>query len=148
MKKKVIVLVSLFVVLILVSVISVMKVKSTLQSRAKKIETPNIKKEVASLEKAPSKKKSVFEEEQVVTEEIYPKMNLDLGTISEDVLPKGTVVSVKPVENNKEWVEIIADPKKGFIEVKYLDLGSLIFNISTNLSNTSSLISILGLVLL
>jgi sensor domain CHASE-containing protein len=54
MKKKVIVLVSLFVVLILVSVISVMKVKSTLQSRAEKIETPNIKKEVASLEKAPS----------------------------------------------------------------------------------------------
>ncbi len=121
MKKKVIVLVSLFVVLILVSVISVIKVKSTLQSRAEKIETPNIKKEVASLEKAPSKKKSVFEEEQVVTEEIYPKINLDLGTISEDVLPKGTVVSVKPVENNKEWVEIIANPKKGFIEAKYLE---------------------------
>lgn len=121
MKKKVIVLVSLLVVLILVSVISVKKVKSALNPQAKIFETSNNKKEVSLLEEAPSKTKSMFDEEQVVKEDVYPKLNIEMGTISEDVLPKGTVVSVKPVENKEEWAEIIADPKKGFIESKYLE---------------------------
>lgn len=128
MKKKVIVLLVLVVILIFVSGLSIKKIKA-----AKEIKTANIvnkdqnqplvKKGSISEEKkeTASKEKSIFEEEMVVTKEIYPRKKIDGSEISEDVMPIGTVVSVKAVPTDDKWVEIISDPKKGYIEKDVLE---------------------------
>lgn len=125
MNKKVVMLLSLVFMLILVTFISVKKVASALESNKvaqKQLKTDSFltgDKEVK--EKTEEKEKSIYEEEQVVIDSIIPRMDVELGTPSEDVLPKGTVVSVKPVDGHSEWVEIDSNPAKGFIESKYLE---------------------------
>ncbi|MEG0285206.1 MAG: serine hydrolase [Vagococcus sp.] len=122
MNKKLVTLLSLVGVLVLVTFLSIKKVASALENNGS-VATGEKVTEVtdSSVEELKTKEKTVFEEEQVVKEEIVPQLDMTSGTLSEDALPKGTVVSVKPVENNEEWVEIDSNPAKGFIEKKYLE---------------------------
>lgn len=73
-----------------------------------------------SLKKEKTEVKQITDEKQVVKKAVYPIKTLEDGQKSEDILPKGSVVSVKTVPENDEWVEIIADPKKGFIKKQVL----------------------------
>lgn len=120
MKKKLFVLLSLLVLLIFVSVISIKKIKSAAESTVTKTEIKNS--EPKMIKKTVSKKESsVFDEPQVVTKEVYPKLDLVGDKLYEYTVPVGTVVNVKPVNGNDDWVEIVSDPKKGFIEKSILE---------------------------
>ena len=120
MKKKVSVLLGLVVLLMLVSVISIKKVKSSAKTRHA-TQVAAVEKTATSQSEKETEEKSIFDEEQVVTKDIYPKKTMTGEEISEDVLPKGTVVTVKPVPNKEDWVEIDSDPAKGFIKASYLE---------------------------
>ena len=118
MNKKLVVLLSLLTTLILVTFFSIKTVKSAL---SKNVEVVSTKVNAEKENKEKEKKKSIFDEEQVVMKETFPKVSITGEELSEDVLPIGTVVSVKPVENNEEWVEIDSNPAKGFIEKNILE---------------------------
>lgn len=119
MNKKLSVLLGLLVVLMLVTFFSIKTVKSALNKNTTTVLAEKDAEEVLKEEKIETK--SIFDEEQVVTEDIYPKMAVLGEEISPDVLPTGTVVRVKAVENNQDLVEIVSDPPKGFIEKKVLE---------------------------
>lgn len=117
MKKKVVVLVGMLLVLGIVTKFSINLVKSV--SKTNKVVATEEK--VEKPKELSSKSQSLFDVEQVVSEPIYPIKDLVSRQVSEDKLPKGTVVSVKPVKGDDAWVEIVSDPPKGFIETKYLE---------------------------
>lgn len=129
MKKQVTILVGLLVILGVVTFFSVKAVLKVNEAKNQRIETVeqvvahSVEYEKASKEKLsePKEKKDLFGEEQVVVDHIYPVMDLTSRQLREDKLPKGTVVSVKPVKGHDEWVEIDSNPSKGFIENKYLE---------------------------
>lgn len=125
MKKKLFVLLSLFCILIVVSFLTIKKVKSVAEPAPEKVEKRKelpVSKEVTSEEKETEpEKKTVFDEAQVVTKEVYPKLELTGDKLNEYTVPVGTVLNVKPVPDNEDWVEIISDPKKGFIEKDILE---------------------------
>ncbi|AQP53335.1 hypothetical protein CBF34_04765 [Vagococcus penaei] len=94
------------------------------ETRAVKVDKViHVKKEVTKQSSQPEildKTNSLFDSHQVVGEAVYPRLNIDGSKISENIMPMGTVVSVKPVPENDEWVEIVSDPPKGFIEKRLL----------------------------
>lgn len=107
--------------LIVVSFLTFKKVKSavtpvTTKTALKETKDTEIKKPLETKEK-----KSIFEEKQVVTKEVYPRLDLAGEKLYEYTVPVGTVVNVKPVEGNEEWVEIDCNPKKGYIEKSILE---------------------------
>lgn len=126
MKKKVVILVGLLAMLGLVTGFSVKLVKEvnasskTVVVSNKTTEKTSPSKKINTKESEKKEKNSLFDEEQVVSDHIYPLKDLATQQVSEDKLPKGTVVNVKPVKGDKDWVEIVSDPPKGFIEAKYL----------------------------
>lgn len=128
MNKKVFILLGLLWVVIILSAVALKKTESAnIKPESEKIESTEpvkVEKKATEKKKAEPKKalaKSIFETEQVVTEATYPRRNVGEEELMPDVLPKGTIVSVKPVENNDEWVEIISNPKKGFVEKHFLE---------------------------
>ena len=128
MKKKVFVLIVLVIALVIVSGMSIKKIKAANEIKAAnpvaKTETKKVagkKQETKESQTKISKEKSIFEEEMVTTKEMYPRKKIDGSEVSEDVMPVGTVVSVKAVEGDDKWVEVISDPKKGYIEKDILD---------------------------
>ncbi|RHH67269.1 MULTISPECIES: serine hydrolase [Vagococcus] len=126
MKKKIVILVGLLAVLGLVTGFSVKLVKGVNASKKTVAVSKSSAEKTISIktnepkETSNKEKKSIFDEEQVVSDHIYPLKDLATQQVSEDKLPKGTVVNVKPVKGDADWVEIVSDPPKGFIEAKYL----------------------------
>lgn len=127
MKKKVWVLLGMIMLLMIVSVMSIKKVKlAVAKSNDTNVEVASISSDNQVIDKQSKLvEKTIFEEEQVVTKEMYPKKDLNHDGVSEDVLPKGTVVSVEKVVNNDEWVRIISDPEKGYIPKDILESRSI-----------------------
>ncbi|MGO3733047.1 MAG: serine hydrolase [Vagococcus sp.] len=127
MKKKVWVLLGMIMLLMIVSVMSIKKVKlAVAKSNDTNVEVASISSDNQVIDKQSKLvEKTIFEEEQVVTKEMYPKKDLNHDGVSEDVLPKGTVVSVEKVANNDEWVRIISDPEKGYIPKDILESRSI-----------------------
>lgn len=113
--------------LMIVSVMSIKKVKLAIaKSNDTNVEVASISSDNQVIDKQSKLvEKTIFEEEQVVTKEMYPKKDLNHDGVSEDVLPKGTVVSVEKVANNDEWVRIISDPEKGYIPKDILESRSI-----------------------
>lgn len=113
--------------LMIVSVMSIKKVKlAVAKSNDTNVEVASISSDNQVIDKQSKLvEKTIFEEEQVVTKEMYPKKDLNHDGVSEDVLPKGTVVSVEKVANNDEWVRIISDPEKGYIPKDILESRSI-----------------------
>lgn len=130
MKKEVAVLSSMLTILAVVTFFSVRAVLKVNEAKRQQVEVVEqqvehsveyVKEEKKSSNQEKATKNHLFEEEQVVTDHIYPVMDLASRQPREDKLPKGTVVSVKPVKGHEEWVEIDSNPAKGFIEKKYLE---------------------------
>lgn len=130
MKKEVAVLSSMLTILAVVTFFSVRAVLKVNEAKRQQVEVVEkqvehsveyVKEEKKSSNQEKDTKNHLFEEEQVVTDHIYPVMDLASRQPREDKLPKGTVVSVKPVKGHDEWVEIDSNPAKGFIEKKYLE---------------------------
>ncbi len=120
MKRKFVVLLSLVCVLIVVCFITFKKVSNANESTVREIsETKETEIISQPIEKTTSK--SVFDEPQVVTKEVYPKLDLTGEKLNEYTVPVGTIVNVQPVKGNNEWVEIISEPKKGFIKKEILE---------------------------
>ena len=130
MKKEVTVLSSMLAILAVVTFFSVRAVLKVNEAKRQQVEVVEkqvehsveyVKEEKKSSNQEKDTKNHLFEEEQVVTDHIYPIMDLASRQPREDKLPKGTVVFVKPVKGHEEWVEIDSNPAKGFIEKKYLE---------------------------
>ena len=125
LKKRIVILVGMLCVLAVVTGFSIKLVSQTNASKkqstqlAKKV--PKQKSENTKKQKEVEKKSSIFDGEQVVSDHVFPVMDLTTNVLSENKLPKGTVLTVKPVEGNSDWVEIVSDPPKGYIEKKYLE---------------------------
>ncbi|RST92212.1 hypothetical protein CBF36_09000 [Vagococcus bubulae] len=118
------VLVGMLGVLVLVTTLSVKLVKGTKSSDVKVASEKVIQTSQTNSKKNKEKKSdkaSLFDQEQVVSDHVFPVKDLNTQQVSEDKLPKGTVVTVKPVKGEETWVEIVSDPPKGFIEKKYLE---------------------------
>jgi len=113
------VLVGMLGVLVLVTTLSVKLVKGTKSSDVKVASEKVIQTSQTNSKKNKEKKSdkaSLFDQEQVVSDHVFPVKDLNTQQVSEDKLPKGTVVTVKPVKGEETWVEIVSDPPKGFIE--------------------------------
>lgn len=124
MKGKVVVLLSLVGVLVVVTSLSIQYVKKTSEAsmtEETRVESINIGEKTTPIKKEEKEKApTVIETEHVITEATYPLKSIEDSVVSPDMLPQGTVVSVKDVEGTAEWVEIISDPPKGFVEKRLL----------------------------
>ncbi|MGX7014908.1 serine hydrolase [Vagococcus silagei] len=136
MYRKIFILISLSVILVVLSAFTIQELKQfktakadyeqvTKASTKKVVKSKNRPRttEATTTETSQAKisdERSIFEEEQVLTEAVYAKKTLEGSEVGKDILPIGTVVSVEKVEGNEDWVQIKSDPKKGFIEKKIL----------------------------
>ena len=119
MDKRIVTVLGLTGVLLILTVMSTRMEKNTSQAEIGEGIT------ITGVETKPKsnsvKKENFFESEHIITEPYFPKMALEDEGYSQDVLPKGTIISVKPVEGHSEWVEVVSDPKKGFVEKSVLE---------------------------
>lgn len=69
------------------------------------------------------KEMELSKKEFVINKDIYPRKSLlaESEEVSDDLLPKGTVVSVEEVSADNNLVKIISDPFKGYISRDVLD---------------------------
>lgn len=81
----------------------------------------NIRKNIKITKKEEKKNEDNKKKEYVVNKDIYPKKSLISNVASDDVLPKGTVISVRQAPKHDNMVEIISDPPKGYIEKQNID---------------------------
>lgn len=127
MKVKKMVLLVLVLILVGVWGFSFQLIKDTNKTRKKAVVVEAVKHEnkvtktTSSVLTEEVEKKSIFDEEQVVKEDVYPNQTITGVEVSDTILPAGAIVMVKPVEGNDEWVEIDSEPKKGFIKKSNLE---------------------------
>ncbi|CAM3313801.1 serine hydrolase [Vagococcus fessus] len=114
MDKRVVAVLGLTGVVLMLSVISIKMERNSSQAEVGKGIT------ITDSISEPAKKNKAFSNDYVVTEPYFPRLSMEDETLGQDVLPIGTLVSVKPIEGNSDWVEIESDPKKGFVEKSVL----------------------------
>ena len=115
MDKRVAVVLGLTGVMLMLTVVSIKMERKSSQAEVGKGIT------ITDSKSKPVKKNKVFNNDYVVTEPYFPRHSIEEEILGQDVLPVGTLVTVKPVEGNSDWVEIESDPKKGYVEKSVLE---------------------------